>query len=258
MKKLTSLCLLLSFSATAYADGSPWVPDDGSFNLDLSYTRSSTQDFFIGSTSTDLFDTLEAEFVWLKFTYGYDDVWAFDVRTGYAEVTFGQNPLDQTDIADTSFGATYQFINEFEADNGLPTISGRFGVTIGGDYETDLIDAIGDGASGVDLSLLVGKSLTPAWSVFGDLTFRQRDSGVADGVRYQFGGSYNTPVPSLSFLLSVAGARTDSNIDIGGPGFGVDQFSQTDRDADLIIAGVKSGTNIADADTAAFNIGYSF
>ena len=275
MKRISTLVLLLSVSATAHSDGSPWLIADGNVNLNLSVTSGSTDDFFIGDTSTDLGGTLEGTFVWLKATYGYDDVWAFDARTGYARSTFENSLSEQEDFTDTSFGVSYQFINEFEADNGLPTISGRLGYTVGGDYDPNIIEAIGDGASGFDVSLLIGKSLAPAWSVFGDLTFRQRDSGVADGIKYIVGGSYTTPIPNLGFLLSLAGTRTDSDVNLGVGGFGIDEFSQTDRDSDLIIAGVNYGfsngiglgfsysalisaTNAADTDVASFSLGYSF
>jgi len=274
MKRLPTLLLLLSFSTTAYSDGSPWLLADGSINLNLSLTSGSTDDFFIGDTSTDLGGTLRGTFTWLKFTYGYDDIWAFDARTGYAESTFENSLADQADFTDTSFGVSYQFINEFEADNGLPTISGRIGYTIGGDYDPDQIEAIGDGASGFDVSFLIGKSLTPSWSVFGDLTFRQRDSGVADGIKYIVGGSYTPPIPYLGFLLSLAGTRTDSDIDLG-QGAGIEEFSQTDRDSDLIVGGFNlnfpigigfglsysaliNGSNQADTDVISANIGYTF
>ncbi len=275
MKRLSTLLALLSVSATAYSEGSPWLPADATTTLGISVTSGSTSDFFIGDTSTDLGGDLEGTFIWLNASYGYDDIWAFDARTGYAETSFGANPLDQSDIADTSIGVSYQFINEFEADNGLPTISGRLGYTFGGDYETDLIDAIGDGASGADVSLLVGKSLTPEFSVFGDLTYRQRDSNVADGIKFLLSGQYITPLPTLNLQLAYGVIRTDSDIDIGGPGFGVEQFSQTDRDSDWLIAGINygfpngvgagftyssvlSGRNVADSDIATLNLGYSF
>jgi len=275
MKRLSTLFLLLSVSATAHSDGSPWLLPDGSYNVNLSVTSGESDDFFIGDTSTDLGGTLEGTFVWLKATYGYDDVWAFDARTGYAESTFENSLADQQDITDTSFGVSYQFINEFEADNGLPTISGRLGYTFGGDYDPNQIEALGDGASGFDVSFLIGKSLSPGWSVFGDLTFRQRDSGVADGIKYIAGASYNPPIPYLGFLLSLAGTRTDSNVNLGEGTFTIDDFSQTDRDSDLIVAGVNlnfpigiglgvsysaliDGTNQSDTDVITFNLGYSF
>ena len=275
MKRLLTLCLLLTVSGTAYSDGSPWLLPDGAININLTRTEASSDDFFIGDTSTDIGGTLEGEFTWLKATYGLNDVWAFDARIGYAETSFEGSLSDQADFADTSIGVSYQFINEFEADNGTPTITGRLGYTIGGDYEPDIIEAIGDGASGFDVSLLVGKSLTPAWAVFGDLTFRQRDSGVPDGIKYIVGGSYNPPIPYLSFLLSLAGTRTDSDINLGGGGLGIDEFSQTDRDSDLVVAGfnlnlpfgigfgasysaIIDASNQSDSDVLAINLGYTF
>ena len=274
MKKLSAFVLLMSVSSLAYSDGSPWLPGHGSTRLGIDVTSGSTDRFFIGDESTGLGGDIEGTFIWLSATYGYDDIWAFDFRTGYADSQFETNPVAQEDVADTSFGVSYQFINEFELDNGLPTITGRLGFTVGGDYDPLRIDAIGDGASGVDLSLLIGKSVTPAIAVFADLTYRQRDEGVADGLKYLLSAYYTSPIPGLGFQIAAAGIRTDSDIDIG-PDVGFDQFPQTNRDSDLIILGanyafpngiglgvnlssVQSGRNIPDTDIATFSLNYTF
>ncbi|MBX2882168.1 MAG: hypothetical protein KTR32_19630 [Granulosicoccus sp.] len=275
MRKRGLILLLLGFSSQAYPEGSPWLPADGTTSLGISFISGSTEDYFIGDTSTNLGGDLEGTFVWLNASYGYDDIWAFDIRTGYAKSEFEFNPDDQRDIADTSLGVSYQFLNEFEEDNGLPTISTRIGYTFGGNYETNLIDAIGDGASGIDLSLLVGKTLNSKYAVFSDITYRQRDNDVADSIKLLLSGYYTSPIPELGFQLSLGRIRTDSSIDIGGPDFGVDQFSQTDKDSDWLITGVNygldnglglgfsysfllSGKNVADSDIATFNLSYAF
>ncbi len=274
MSKKLLVMLLMGSSSMAYAEGSAWILDDGATSLGISVISGSSRDFFIGETSTDLGGDLEGTFIWLDASRGYEDIWAFDIRTGYARTQFETNPEEQSDISDTSLGVTYQFLNEFEQDNGSPTISGRLGYTIGGDYETDLIDAIGDGASGFDVSLLVGKNLAPSFSLSGDLTYRQRDNDVADAVKFLLSGNYAAPLPGLSFQLGYGLVRTDSDIDIGGPGFGVEQFSQTDRDSDWLITSanygfsngiginfslstVLDGRNVADTDIATFSLSYS-
>ncbi len=274
MRKKLLVVLLLGGSSVAYGEGSPWILEDGATNLGISVISGSSEDFFIGDTSTDLGSDLEGTFIWLNASRGYDDIWAFDVRTGYAETQFGTNPDEQSDISDTSLGVTYQFLNEFEQDNGSPTISGRLGYTFAGDYETDLIHAIGDGASGFDVSLLVGKNLAPEFSVSGDLTYRQRDNDVADAVKFLLSGNYAAPLPGLSFQLGYGLVRTDSDIDVAGPGFGVEQFSQTDRDSDWLITSanygfsnglginfslstVLDGRNVADTNIATFSLSYS-
>lgn len=275
MKKLTALFLTLGTCSGALADGSPWLPAHGNTTLSVDVTSGSTERFFIGDQSQDLNGELEGTYVWLNAKYGYDDIWAFDFRTGYAETGFGNGQQERDDVADTSFGVSYQFINEFEADNGLPTISGRAGFTFGGDYETAAIDAIGDGASGFDLSLLVGKSITPAIALFGDLSYRQRDSGVADGVKYLLSAYYTSPIAGLGFQLAAAGIRTDSDLDIDDEDFDFQQFAQTNRDLDMLILGVNygfsngfgvglsfsnllSGRNVADTNVATFSASYSF
>jgi len=275
MKKLSTVIALLSFSTVAYSEGSPWLPADATTTVGINVTSGSSSDFFIGDTSTDLFADLEATFVWLNASYGYDDIWAFDLRTGFARAQFETNLEEQSDVADTSFGVSYQIINEFEADNGLPTVAGRIAYTFGGSYDINIIDAIGDGASGFDASLLVGKSLNSQFSVFGDLTYRQRDSDVADGFKLLLSGQYASPVPNLSFMAALAGVRTDSDLNLGEPGVTFNQLSETDRDSDWFIVGanygfsngigagfsyssILSGRNIPDSDIASINIGYSF
>ena len=109
----------------------------------------------------------------------------------------------------------------------------------------------------------------------GDLTFRQRDDDVADAVKYLISGFFNTPVPGLGLSLAIGGSRTDSDINIGDPGFGVDQFPQTDRDLDVLIGGANygfengiglslsylallDGTNVSDTDVTTFSVSYSY
>lgn len=275
MNRLVLAFLVTSLSPVALADGSPWLPADGSTTLSLDVISGSTDEFFIGDDSVNLGGDLEATYIWLNASYGYDDIWAFDFRTGYAESSLETNLTDQDDISDTSFGVTYQIINEFEADNGWPTISVRGGYTIGGDYETNILEAIGDGASGLDLSLLVGKSLNDSVALLGDLTFRQRDNDVAEAIKYLASVIYTTPVQGLGLQAAYAGIRTDSDINFGDGEVTVDQFPQTDRDSDWLILGANygfengiglvfsyssllSGKNIADSDIGSLSLSYSF
>jgi len=275
MKKIIAAIGLLSAPAVVLADGSASLLPHATTNLTLSVINGSAGDFFINEESTDLGGDITQTYVWFKARYGYDDIWEFDFRTGYAEAEFETNPEDESDIADTTFGVSYQFINEFELDNGLPTITGRLAYTIGGDYETDVIEAIGDGANGFDVSLLAGKSITRTVSLFGDLTFRQRNEDVADAIKYLVGAFYSTPIRGLGIQAAVGGIRTDSDINIGDPGFGVEQFPQTDRDQDLLIGGANygfgngfslgatytillDGKNVPDTDVISVTAGYSF
>lgn len=276
MSKQFLVLLLMGYSSLAYSEGSPWLPGDGTTKLGLSFTSGATEDFFIGETSTDLGGELSGTFIWLDASYGYDDIWAFDVRTGYAEGEFESNPEVESDITDTSFGVSYQFLNEFEADNGLPTISGRIGYTFGGDYDPNRVDAIGDGASGFDISLLVGKSVTPSIAAFADLTYRQRDSDVSDAIKLLLSGYYTSPIPGLGFQVSYALVRSDSDLDFGDPDVGIERFSETNRDTDWIITGVNytfnnsgigiglsyaallDGRNIPDSDIGTASLSYAF
>ncbi len=257
-----------------FAEGTAWLPEEGSTSISATLSAQSTDRYFIRTESQDLGGDLTGTFLWLNAKHGITDIVAVDFRTGYARTTFESNPLDQEDFADTSVGVTYQWFNEFELDNGAPTFSTRLGYTFGGDYETALIDAIGDGASGFDLSLLAAKNVHQRVSLFADVGFRSRNNGVPDSFNFNLGANISA-LPVLGFQLAVAGIRSDGDIDIGDPGFGVDQFPQTRKDSNWIIAGVSfspvdvfnvgftvssvtSGRNVPDSNILSLTVGYSF
>ena len=94
-------------------------------------------------------------------------------------------------------------------------------------------------------------------------------------MKYLISGFYSTPLPGLGLSLSLAGSRTDSDVNIGDPDFGVDQFPQTDRDLDVLIGGANygfdngiglslsylallDGTNVSDTDVTTFSVSYSY
>lgn len=268
---------MLGFSASVYAEGSPWLPSAGSNSVGLSYLTQSTDEFFIASESVSILNDLEGDFVWLNYGRGITDQLALDVRTSYAMTSFETNPIEQSGAGDSAIGLTWQWRNEFEADDGTPTIATRLGYTIGGDYETALIDAIGDGASGFDMSLLVGKVLGENFAVQGDLGYKTRDDNVPDSVDYSLSGFY-IATPSLNLSLSYSAIDSQGDIDIGSPEFisgGVSQFNQTQKDSEAIIVGLNysfdvginlglsyanlvDGRNVANADVASLSIGYGF
>jgi len=283
MKLIKNAILMIgvvAVSPLAMADGSPWLPADGTTTLGVNLTTGSTSDFFRGDDSIDLFGELEGTYLWFNASYGYDDIWAFDIRTGFASTNFdsdfgGDNLDGQDEIADTTIGVSYQFANEFELDNGFPTVAGRIAYTIGGDYDPNVVVAIGDGASGFDLSLLAGKSITSSVAIFGDLTYRQRGDGVADGVKYLLSGYYTSPIRGLGFQLALAGIRTDSDLDIGDDGVIFERLSETNKDSDFLVGGVNysfnngigvgvsytaliNGRNIADTDVVNFSLSKTY
>jgi hypothetical protein len=99
-----------------------------------------------------------------------------------------------------------------------PTLAVRAGVIIEGGYKTGFITAPGDGASGVEFSLLAAKSL-PATSttLFGDLAWRAYGGDVPDAIESSLGVSQRL----CAFILT-GGLRHLHSLDGGdipGPGF---------------------------------------
>lgn len=268
---------LIACSSIVHAEGSPWLPSAGSNSLGLIYSTQSTDTFFIGTDATSLGGDLEGDFIWLTYGRGLTDQFSLDARTSYANTSFETNPVEQSDVGDSAIGLTWQLRNEFEEDNGTPTIAFRLGYTIGGDYETALIDAIGDGASGFDLDLLVGKAFGEKYAVQGDIGYKTRDGGVPDSLIYSLSAFY-IATPSLNLRLAYNVVDSQGDIDIGSPEFisgGVSQFSRTRKDSESATVGLSysvgesvnlglsyssilDGRNVPDSDVTALSVGYGF
>jgi len=156
----------------------------------------------------------------LRFDYGLTPRLALDANIGYTRVEFkppGGN-FRRSGRDDSRLGLTYALMTESAE---LPTITWRVGAIIKGGYDVPTsLPPInpGDGASGFETSLAAGKALRDGFAVYGELGYRNRNSGVPDdifgsvGLAKQFGA-----------LAINAGYRRSQGLsggDIAGPGFG--------------------------------------
>ena len=201
-----------------------------------------------------------------------DDL-AVDLRVGYSETDFDPEP-EENGITDTSIGLTWRLVDEFFTEQNLPSIAFRAGAIIEGNYDTGRIGDIGDGASGAELEMLIGKAVSESFAVNAGIGYRYRSSATPNEAFWTFNAGYSF---TERFSASVGYEYTDSrgNLDIGGAGFSFDRFDEVEEDFELVTVGlnyafkpdlsvnltygeVVDGRNAAKSDVAAITLGTSF
>ena len=222
------------------AQFSPYLPSPGRTELTVSHTFVTFDAFWagktrlgtqavLGSSGKDQYTSL------LSLEYGLSERWAADLTVGYSRVKMGSFP-DDSGWVDSLVGIRYLVMDETESFNrSLPTVALRVGGILAGSYDEGLPFSSGDGASGVEVSALVGRSLNRTFSVLADLGYRWRSHGVPEDIF----GSVGLAASWRQFILSAAW-RYDgavSGLVILGPGFGtVGGFPQVrERNASLQI-----------------------
>lgn len=240
-KNLLTLIISLSiFEFVAAQPSSPWLLPERKANFSVSYVYQNYQDFWLGPDKNRLPDDITQNSVFFGLEYGVTDFVALDFATGYSKASFNPPAEPTPDIDglyDTQIGVRFRLLDEFDTP-GAPTITVRAGAIIQGNYEASNVHSPGDGASGGEISLLVGKSWAePGVALSGELGFRDRNENVPADFFCSLG-------LSKTFLgrgsLSAAYRRNQglSGLDIGGPGFSPDKFPQVKEVNDNLEFGI--------------------
>jgi hypothetical protein len=226
MKNFKTISLLAAAfiaSTAAHSQNSVWLPAPGSGTVALNYLSQDADRFYIGGNLMSLpFGTIKLNTTTLSGQYSLADGIAVDARLPYARRTSGIG--SDSGLADTRLGVTWRFVDEFERRN-APSVAVRLGAIFAGNYETERPDSIGDGASGYELSVLVGRYITPSFSVRGELGFRDRNKGVPNETFVSVGADWRV-IPALVASVGYSNTRASGNLDIGGPGFSPARFQQ--------------------------------
>ena len=225
-----------AIGSSAFADGvSPWLPAPGAGFVNLSYVSQNANKFYfqgdnLRGTPPNLMTTtpgpnLGQHTVWLNGMYGWSDAVAIDVRVGlarsYASAGPGTNPAmggryKYSGVTDSNIGVTWRIADEL-VNPSMPTVSLRGGAIIAGSYATGAINAIGDGASGLEVSALAGKFLADWLAVSGEVGYRVRDGNVPEDLFVNVSGGVLLDNIGLSVNYKLVDAQ--SGIQIGGAEF---------------------------------------
>jgi len=179
MKQMTLLAITLLNTNLVLA-ASPWLPAPQSFSASFSQVSQSDDEFWKGRDKETLKAKLSLDTTWLNFSYGISDNLSTDLRLGYAETDY--DPLgSESGQTDSLLGINWRFQDEF-IHNGIPSMVLRLAATVAGDYETDQVNSIGDGASGLESSLLIGKILSPKIALASEGGYRFRNKDVPNEI----------------------------------------------------------------------------
>lgn len=253
MKKAIVSGLLLSAPFTVMAEGSPWLINPGDTNVQITSVQQEADEFWAGDNKnpTPGNGDVTLDTVFVSINHGLTDDLALDLRFGYSESDTAVAP-SENDFSDTTLGLTWRLHDEFLSESSAPSVAVRVAATIAGGYETSSISAIGDGANGVEASLLVGKVLSERLAVAADIGYRYRDGDVDDELLFNLSGTYFV-TPSLSATLAYHLVDSRGDLDIGGPGFTPERFDEVEED----IESVELSLAYALTPSISLNVGYA-
>ena len=265
----------------AFGEGSPWLPTPGTGSISLSYVHQSADEFYRVTAKRPTpggGEDLSQSTIWLQGSYGLSDALAVDVRLGRARSEYVTGPgipavqEHHDGLVDINAGLTWRIVDEAISD--LPSVAVRVGAIIDGGYSTGRINSLGDGGSGAEVSLLVGKFLTDQFALSGEFGYRTRDNNVPDNTFLKVSGGV---VLGDGWVLSGAYERidTDSGLDIGGPGFSPTRFPELREESQMLSASLSfapsdkinlgfvygaviDGRNTANSDVFGVSLGFTF
>jgi len=144
-------------------------------------------------------------------------------------------------VTDTNIGVTWRIADEL-VNPSLPTVALRAGAIIAGSYTTGAINAIGDGASGLEVSALAGKYLADWLAVSGEVGYRVRDENVPEDLFLNLSGGVLLDNIGLSVNYKLVDAQ--SGLQIGGPEFSAPRFPEVEEDIQFLSGTVS--LNVSD------------
>ncbi len=254
VKTLLSTAGLVAIVPAAYAnDISPYTPSANSAEVEISYTRQEADQFYAGPVLGPLPADLIQDNVTLSASYGITDRLAADVKVGYSKSTFpivaGLAPLGGLDgLNDIQIGLRYKLLDELDGAAFTATL-GATGIIDGG-YSTGSLPAIGDGGSGGQVALAVGRNIGP-FTLSGDIGYRTRSNNIPDEVFGAINASI-APISGISLYGGVSFVDSASGLDVGGPGFTPARFPEVEEDYKIWSLGASASLT----DKISANIGY--
>ena len=248
----TTAFFVLSPAAMAN-DIAPWTPAQGSGEAEISFTRQEATLFNPGDAEAPLPDELSLNTIALSLSYGLSNRLAADVQVGYAKskfpVVMGLAPQGGLDgLTDIQIGLRYKVLDELDGAPMTVTL-GVAGIIDGG-YDTGALSAIGDGGSGGQAALAVGRSIGPI-SLSGDIGYRTRSNDIPNEIFGAVNASVS-PVSGVSVYGGVSFVDSTSGIDIGAAGFTPARFPEVEEDYKLWTVGASASI----FGSSSVNLGY--
>lgn len=238
MLRFLSFFICLSYINLVSA-ASPWLPEPGSTVLKAIYIDESFDEFFRGDVDAELPADIKQQTTSLLIAYGLSDNLAVDMKLGYTKTSF--EPSTEGDFSgrdDSYLGLSWRLKDEYAED--AMTLSLRLGLIFAGDYESSSPGnphSPGDGASGMELSVLFGKMLNENLAYAVNIGYRDRESPVASDLLvgahlyYWLSAKWNV---RTAYKLEQA----SNGVDIGDPGVNPSRFNELKEESTTIQLGI--------------------
>ena len=231
-RSFTRLCrwgwvvlLLVIGTSPTLAQYSAYLPPPRQWILSPGYSFQAFDHFWAGDTRYSLADLgisgeIQQHTIQFACEYGVSRRVALDASLGYVRTHLTRQ--SEEGLTDSSVGLRYQLLREHRTRPSRPTLALRLGSVIQGTYDLHLglpPTHPGDGASGVEIAALFGKTLgRSGLTAYGDVGYRNRSEGVPSDVFGTMGLSYG-PAPWISVNIAYRHEQSLSGVDILGPGF---------------------------------------
>jgi Putative MetA-pathway of phenol degradation len=244
-KSALAIALTLGIPALALAQSnSPWLPIPGSGSVGLSYVSQSGDSAYVmggmdvpiagitgGAASKYTRDSFG-----LRLAYGVSDSVSVDATFGHGKAKVGA--ADQSSgLIDSTLGVNWRVLDEY-TNRSAPTVTLRLAGIINGNYDGARLAALGKDASGYQLSVLVGRQITPQLSLWGSAGFEDRSRGIPNATFFDLNASYAV-FPALSISAGYTSKRYGGDLNIAGPGFSPDRFQQVNEKRDTVRLGAS-------------------
>jgi Putative MetA-pathway of phenol degradation len=251
--------LMLSLASVASAQSnSPWLPIPGSGSVGLSYvTQTGDSAYVMGDVDVPIAaitggaaTKYNRDSIGLKLAYGISDSVSVDATFGHGRAKVGAADRS-SGLTDTSLAANWRVLDEY-SNRLAPTVTLRVAALINGNYDGARLAALGKDANGYQLSLLIGRQITPAFSLWGGVGFEARGRDIPNATFIDLNAAYAV-MPSLSLSVGYTSKRYGGNLNIAGPGFSPDRFQQVNEERGTVRLGASY--SIASNQSLALNFG---
>lgn len=243
IKPSSAALLLLALPWAAFAEGSsPWLPIPGQLSASLGYSQQSAKNAYIGDNKMTMSaitmgaaSRYERSTTSLRLDYGLSDAVALDINLGVGRVKAGAADTD-SGMTDAVAGVRWRVLDEYERVN-LPTLTLRAAAIVAGNYEGDRLASLGNGANGLELAIVLGKHLTPRWSLSAEAGVQTRDDDVPNASFFELGTRYSF-APRWTASAGYAVKKYGGDLDIGAPGFTPARFQQVREERETLKLGL--------------------
>lgn len=207
------------------------VPEPGHLTLTPVATLQTFDQIWAGRTRMALPSDLAQRTAAVSVDFGLRDGVALDATVGYSvtESTAFGGPATDRGLSDTAVGVRWRLLNEHESGrpHAYPTLAIRVGGVIRGTYEDNRPFSVGDGGSGIEVSLLADKTLPGGIGVQQEVGYRRRNRSVPSDLVGGAGLYRSFGAATISGNYRVV--QGQSGPDIGDPDFEFRLLRETDH-----------------------------